>query len=120
MLNYNRKRSDEPVWWGLFSAGGTWFAMVTPVTVLFLGILVPLGIIDPATVSWDRVSDFASSFLGGCFVIGTLALPMWHGMHRVHHAMHDLKIHAGVWGPIFCYFTAGLVSALSLIFLWML
>ncbi len=120
MVDKHPKRSDEPVWWGLFGAGGTWFAMITPITVLVLGILVPLGIIDKETMSYERVSNFATSFIGALFVIGTLALPMWHAMHRVHHGMHDLKIHTGVAGKITCYFIAGLVSALSIIFIFMI
>ncbi|CCN35196.1 Fumarate reductase subunit D [Vibrio nigripulchritudo SO65] len=113
------KRSDEPIWWGLFGAGGTWFAMITPVTILVLGILAPLGIIDAEALSYERVSGFATSLIGGLFVIGTLALPMWHAMHRVHHGMHDLKIHAGVAGKIACYAFAGLISALAVIFVFM-
>ncbi|BCL68312.1 fumarate reductase subunit D [Vibrio nigripulchritudo] len=114
------KRSDEPIWWGLFGAGGTWFAMITPVTILVLGILAPLGIIDAEALSYARVSGFATSLIGGLFVIGTLALPMWHAMHRVHHGMHDLKIHTGVAGKIACYAFAGLISALAVIFVLMI
>lgn len=93
MINTNPKRSDEPVWWSLFGAGGTWFAMITPITVLVLGILAPLGVIDAEALSYERVSSFATSIIGALFIIGTLALPMWHAMHRVHHGMHDLKFH---------------------------
>ncbi len=114
------KRSDEPVWWGLFGAGGTWFAMITPVTILVLGVLAPLGIIDAEALSYDRVVDFATSIIGALFIIGTLALPMWHAMHRVHHGMHDLKIHAGIAGKIGCYAFAGLISALAVVFILML
>jgi len=120
MVNKHPKRSDEPVWWGLFGAGGTWFAMITPITVLVLGILTPLGIIDAESMNYDRVVDFVTSFIGALFVIGSLALPMWHAMHRVHHGMHDLKLHTGVVGKIVCYFIAGLVSALSVIFIFMI
>lgn len=120
MVNRNPKRSDEPVWWGLFGAGGSWFAMITPVTVLVLGILVPLGVIDSEALSYERASAFVTSFIGALFVIGTLALPMWHAMHRLHHGMHDLKIHTGVAGKIACYATAGLISALSVIFVFMI
>uniref|UniRef100_UPI0030C750FF fumarate reductase subunit FrdD n=1 Tax=Vibrio sp. 10N TaxID=3058938 RepID=UPI0030C750FF len=120
VINQNPKRSDEPVWWGLFGAGGTWFAMITPVTVLVLGILVPMGIISPEAMSYDRVADFATSIIGALFIIATLALPMWHAMHRLHHGMHDLKIHAGVVGKIACYFFAALISALSIIFIFMI
>ncbi len=113
------KRSDEPIWWGLFGAGGTWFAMITPITILVIGILAPLGIIDAEALSYERVSAFAKTIIGALFIIATLALPMWHAMHRVHHGMHDLKIHAGVLGKVICYFIAALISALSVIFLIM-
>lgn len=114
------KRSDEPIWWSLFGAGGTWFAMITPVTVLVLGILVPMGVIDAEAMSYERVTAFATSIIGALFIIGTLALPMWHAMHRIHHGMHDLKIHAGLAGKVGCYAFAGLISALSVIFIFML
>ncbi|WP_281630299.1 fumarate reductase subunit FrdD [Vibrio sp. St2] len=114
------KRSDEPIWWSLFGAGGTWFAMITPVTVLVLGILVPMGVIDAEAMSYERVTAFATSIIGALFIIGTLALPMWHAMHRIHHGMHDLKIHAGLAGKVGCYTFAGLISALSVIFILML
>ncbi len=120
MINNNPKRSDEPVWWGLFGAGGTWFAMISPITILVLGILAPLGIIDAEALSYERVANFASNFIGGLFIIATLALPMWHAMHRIHHGMHDLKIHAGVFGKIACYSTAYLITALAIIFVLMI
>lgn len=110
-VNTSPKRSDEPIWWGLFGAGGTWFAMLTPITVLVLGILVPLGVIDAEAMSYERVSAFATSIIGALFIIGTLALPMWHAMHRVHHGMHDLKFHTGVIGKVACYAFAGLITA---------
>jgi fumarate reductase subunit D len=119
-VNTAPKRSDEPIWWSLFGAGGTWFAMITPVTVLVLGILAPLGIIDAEALSYERVVSFATSIIGALFIIGTLALPMWHAMHRVHHGMHDLKIHAGVVGKIGCYAFAGIISALAVVFIFML
>lgn len=120
MVDLHPKRSDEPVWWGLFGAGGSWFAMITPVTILVLGILVPLGIIDAQAFSYDRVSGFVTSFIGALFTIGTLSLPMWHAMHRLHHGMHDLKFHTGVAGKVVCYSAAFLVSALSVIFIFMI
>ncbi|CAH0534627.1 Fumarate reductase subunit D [Vibrio stylophorae] len=118
MINQNPRRSDEPIWWGLFGAGGTWFAMITPVTILVLGILIPFGVIDK--ISYKEAATFATSFIGALFVIGTLALPMWHAMHRLHHGMHDLKIHSGVLGKVICYGIAALISALAIIFIFMI
>lgn len=119
-VDRNPARSDEPIWWGLFGAGGSWFAMISPVTILVLGILVPLGIIDSEALSYDRVQDFATSIIGALFIIATLALPMWHGMHRVYHGMHDLKLHTGVVGKVVCYGVAGGISLLAVVFIIML
>jgi fumarate reductase subunit D len=120
VVDKNPKRSDEPVWWGLFGAGGTWFAMISPVTILVLGILVPLGVIDTESMSYERVADFATSIIGGLFVIATLALPIWHAMHRLNHGMHDLKLHVGALGKIACYFIAGFISLLAVVFVCMI
>ncbi|SHO57416.1 fumarate reductase subunit FrdD [Vibrio quintilis] len=119
MINQNPKRSDEPIWWGLFGAGGTWFAMITPVTILVVGLLLPLGIISPDTFSYENMTHFMANIFGALFTIGTLALPIWHAMHRVHHGMHDLKFHTGTVGKVACYAFAFLVSALAVIFVFM-
>ncbi|MBD1557399.1 fumarate reductase subunit FrdD [Vibrio sp. S9_S30] len=116
-INKTPQRSDEPIWWGLFGAGGTWFAMITPMTIFILGVLVPLGIIDAQALNYERVSEFATSFIGALFIIGTLSLPMWHAMHRIHHGMHDLKLHTGVVGKVACYAFSGLITALSIVFI---
>lgn len=119
-VNRNPARSDEPIWWGLFGAGGTWFAMITPVTILVLGILAPLGIIDAESMSYERVSAFASSIIGALFIIGTIVFPMWHAMHRVHHGLHDLKFHIGIVGKIVCYAIAFAFSVLAIVFIYMI
>ncbi|MGL5287567.1 MAG: fumarate reductase subunit FrdD, partial [Aeromonas sp.] len=49
------RRSDEPIYWGLFGGGGMVVAMLLPIIVLITGILVPLGIMDVETMSYDRV-----------------------------------------------------------------
>jgi fumarate reductase subunit D len=90
MINPNPKRSDEPVFWGLFGAGGMWGAIVAPVMVLLVGILLPLGL--------RRATPSAMS---ACWLCPKLYRPrhlsddcpaavVW--LHRIHHAMHDLKI----------------------------
>lgn len=113
-INSNPKRSEEPIWWSLFGAGGSWFAMLTPVTVLLVGILVPLGIIDASTLSYERMQGVAAGWLGKAVIAGSIILPLWHAMHRIHHGIHDLGINAGLAGKVVCYGFAALVSVLTL------
>ena len=36
-------KSNEPVWWSLFSAGGVVAALFIPITLILTGLAVPLG-----------------------------------------------------------------------------
>ncbi|WP_417763572.1 fumarate reductase subunit FrdD [Shewanella sp.] len=118
MLNYSPKRSDEPIWWSLFGAGGVWFAIVTPITVLLMGLLLPLNGLGLVDLNYDKLQAFVGSPVGAVFTVLTIALPMWHAMHRVHHGLHDLKFHVGAVGKYLCYFVAFVFTVLSAI--WVL
>ncbi|CAG8998724.1 MAG: Fumarate reductase subunit D [Candidatus Celerinatantimonas neptuna] len=111
------KRSNEPIFWGLFGAGGMVSAILTPVCILITGLLVPLGIFSADKYSFERVSTLAGHWIGAIVLLILISLPMWHAMHRIYHGLHDLGIHVGLKAKVLCYGIAFIVSIVSIVLL---
>jgi fumarate reductase subunit D len=104
-------RSHEPIFWGLFGAGGMLTAFFTPVMVLITGILIPLGIINAEHLNYEKLHHFVSSWYGAVITLVLVALPLWHTLHRIFHSLHDLGVKRGRdWQQVICYGFAFAVS----------
>ena len=90
------KRSNEPVFWTLFGAGGVVAAFILPALILITGLAAPLGIPDSGLLSYQRVSAFAASWPGAVFLFIVISLSLWHGLHRIYHSSHELGVHRGL------------------------
>lgn len=101
----------EPLWWGLFSAGGVCFAVLLPAVLLVFGLLMPLGVV---VIDVDALQNAAGSLWGLIFVGAVICLPAFHAAHRIRHGLHDLKIGGGLWSVITCYGAAAVLSAAAL------
>lgn len=90
------KRSNLPVLWSLFGAGGMLSALVGPMLVFITGIAVPFGIwLSPQTMSYERMQAFAHSPWGAITIAAVIGLFLFHGLHRIYHGLHDFGVHVG-------------------------
>ncbi|MDE2092058.1 MAG: fumarate reductase subunit FrdD [Gammaproteobacteria bacterium] len=111
------QRSNAPVFWLLFGAGGMLSALVGPILVFITGIAVPLGLLLPAdTLSYPHVLTFVRSWIGGLFLFAVVMLFLWHAGHRIFHSLHDLGIRTGIGAKLFCY-GVPLVATLATVYM---
>ena len=101
------KRSNAPIFWSLFGAGGVLSALVGPVLVFITGIAVPTGVaLPPAAMAYSRVSAFALSWGGKAVLFAVIALFLWHAAHRIYHCLHDFGVHPGAATKVLLYGSA--------------
>ncbi len=108
-----RTRSNAPIFWGLFGAGGMLSALFVPMMIFITGIAVPLGFLLPAgTMSYPKMLAFAQNFIGKGFIFAIISLSLWFAVHRVYHSLHEFGIHAGLGAKLLCYGIAMIVTVI--------
>jgi fumarate reductase subunit D len=112
-------RSNAPIFWALFGAGGMLSALLGPMLVLITGILVPLGLLlPPDFMSYPRMLALAQHGLGKAFLFVVIALFAWHAAHRIYHSLHDVGVRAGPGSRWLCYGAAAIVTLVAGGSLW--
>lgn len=110
------KRSNAPIFWLLFGAGGMLSALFGTALVFITGIAVPLGWPLPAELlSYPRVLALAQHWLGKAALFAVVALFAWHAVHRIYHSLHDLGLRTGTIAKLACYGGALLVTVITAI-----
>ena len=90
------KRSNKPIFWSLFGAGGMLSALFGPMLVFITGLAVPTGFLLPKDVmSYEHALALAHHPLGKLALLAVISLFLFHGMHRMYHSLHDLGVHVG-------------------------
>ena len=104
-------KSNKPIVWSLFAAGGTLAAFLAPVLVL-LFLLVALGH-APGLLGHDRLHALAAHWPGKIFLLAVIVLFLWHAAHRLRVTLYDfgLRQDAGVAVAVYLLAAAGTALA---------
>ena len=108
-------KSNKPVVWFPFAAGGTVIAFFIPVIVV-LTFMAALGHIPPG-LSYDRMHAFAGNGLGKLIIFGVVALSLWSSAHRLRCTCFDFGIRADTLVAAVLYTMAIIGSLLSAVYL---
>lgn len=109
-------KSNKPIFWSLFAAGGTLAAFLAPVlTLLFL--LTALGH-APDLFSYARMHAFAAHWFGKLFLLSVIGLFLWHAAHRLRVTLHDFGLRQDAGVAVVVYLAAAVGTALSVLYLW--
>lgn len=105
----------EPMFWGLFSAGGFVAAVLIPIHVAILGIAFAAGWLPRRAFAYERMVDLVRHPLTKLYLLALVSLPLYHWAHRFRFAVHhQLGIHR--WRrlvAVACYGTALVGTALT-------
>lgn len=85
-------RSNKPIVWGPFAAGGTLTAFLTPVLIL-LFLLAALGH-APDLLAYERLHALAGHWLAKAAITATVFLSLWSAAHRIRITCYDLGVRA--------------------------
>lgn len=81
-------RSNEPLWWGPFSAGMMVGALCLPALIFLTGFLLPGDRPDDA----ERVRALVNHPLTRIFLVVVISLSFFHFAHRFRYIIFDLGL----------------------------
>lgn len=78
----------EPMFWGLFSAGGFVAALVLPASVAILGVALPAGWLPHEALSFERIVGLVDHPIVKLYLLAVVSLPLFHWAHRFRYTVH--------------------------------
>jgi fumarate reductase subunit D len=108
-------KSNKPIFWSLFAAGGTLAAFLAPALVL-LFLLVALGH-TPALLSYNNLHAFASHWFAKLFLLAVISLFLWHAAHRLRVTLHDFGLRQDAIAAVVLYLIAAAGTLLTVVYL---
>jgi fumarate reductase subunit D len=108
-------KSNKPIVWGPFAAGGTITAFVTPVLIV-LTLLAALGHV-PDALTFAHLREYAVHWFGKVVIVAVISLSLWTSAHRLRITFYDLGVRCDQAVAIGCYTVAaiGTIACLLLV-----
>jgi fumarate reductase subunit D len=108
-------RSNKPIVWGPFAAGGTLTAFLTPALIL-LTLLAALGH-APDLLGYERLHALAAGWTAKAAIAGVVFLSLWSAAHRLRITCYDLGIRADTLVATVVYAVALAATGASVLYL---
>lgn len=108
-------RSNKPLVWGPFAAGGTLTAFLTPVLIL-LTLLAALGHV-PEALTYEALRGIAGHWLGKLSLVVVVFLSLWSAAHRLRITLYDLGVRADTAVATAVYAATGLATMAAAVLL---
>ena len=118
MSRQHPRRSQEPIAWSLFGAGGMLLAFVGPALVCLTLMILPALASGNTAAVYPLLLSSLRHPVGALLAFITLTLIFFHTLHRICHGLHDLHVplSARVVGWL-CYSSAAVLSLIAGIFI---
>jgi fumarate reductase subunit D len=107
-------RSNKPIIWALFAAGGTFAAFFTPVMILVTGLAVTFGLLPAEALAFERVLAVVQNPIGKGLMFLAVFLPAWHAAHRLRITAHGFGIRADTAVLAVCYGLAAVATLVTI------
>jgi len=104
-------RSNEPIAWSLFGAGGMILAFLAPAMIVISGFLLPFYFASSSQAVYVGLSQFFANPFAKLAFLAFVALSLYHAAHRLYHGLHDLHVHGP--GPAMLVLFYGGATVLS-------
>lgn len=108
-------KSNKPIVWGLFAAGGTLTAFFLPALVV-LTLLAALGYV-PDLLAYENMRAFAEHWFGKLVLFVIVSLSLWHAAHRLRITLHDFGFRSDTLIASAVYLVAALGTIAAIVYL---
>jgi fumarate reductase subunit D len=116
-MSSTTRRSAEPFFWLLFSAGGMISALILPILMLLFGVVFPLGLLDAPDQA--HLLAVVRHPLTRIVLAGVFVLALFHAAHRFRFTLeHGLQL--GRLDKVIAPCCYGAAAVGSLAALWVL